>query len=166
MFVYTHVRKNGWIAKGVRVVNALARGFERIGLIDLRQERLRKSDHLNPIADHEELERLLRASGFELERITYYTPIVGAFIENIVVRIAERLLVRGAARQLGAATDDAAAVRSARSSAQARVQRRGVTYTVLLGLTAIMKLDVWLFGRFRSGPFFALLRKNGARGAT
>jgi SAM-dependent methyltransferase len=166
MFVYTHVRKNGWIAKGVRFVNVLARGLERIGLIDLRQERLRKSDHLNPLADHDELRRVLRESGFELERITYYTPIVGAFVENIVVRIAERLLVRGAARQLGAATDDAAAVRSARSSAQARVQRRGGTYAVLLALTAIMKLDVWLFGRFRSGPFFALLRKNGARGAT
>jgi hypothetical protein len=28
-------------------------------------------------------------------------------------------------------------------------------------LTAMMMLDVWLFGRLQSGPFFALLRKAG-----
>ena len=101
LFVYTHVRKNGWIAKGVRSVNLLARACERIGLLDLRQERLRKSDHLNPLADHDDLARVLAQSGFRLERVTYYTPIVGAFVENVLVRIAERLLVRDAARRLG-----------------------------------------------------------------
>ena len=51
LFVYTHVRKNAPIAAGLRWINRLARGLERIGLIDMRQERLRKSDHLNPLAD-------------------------------------------------------------------------------------------------------------------
>ena len=43
VFVYSHVRKNSWLAGGLKGVNALARGLERIGLVDLRQERLRKS---------------------------------------------------------------------------------------------------------------------------
>jgi SAM-dependent methyltransferase len=162
LFVYTHVRKNGWIAGGVRMVNRLARGCERIGLIDLRQERLRKSDHLNPLADHDELARVVSQCGFRLERVVYYTPIVGALVENVIVRIAERILVRGAARRLGGTADDRA-MREVRSSAQARVQRRGWTYRALLALSAVMKLDVWLFGRIRSGPFFALLRKAPAR---
>ena len=55
LFVYTHVRKNGWIAGGTRFVNRVARWCERLGLLDLRQERLRKSDHLNPLADHDDL---------------------------------------------------------------------------------------------------------------
>jgi SAM-dependent methyltransferase len=163
LFVYTHVRKNGWIAKGVRVVNLIARAGERVGLIDLRQERLRKSDHLNPLTDHDHLARVLAESGFRLERITYYTPIVGAFVENVIVRIAERMLVRGVRRRQGDQPDDAAAVRAVRSSAQARVQRRGATYRGLVALSALMKLDVWLFGRIRSGPFFALLRKAPPR---
>ena len=160
LFIYTHVRKNGWLAQGVRFVNLVARACERIGVIDLRQERLRKSDHLNPLTDHDHLARVLDESGFRLERITYYTPIVGAFVENVVVRIAERMLVRGATRRQGESADDGAAARAVRSSAQARVQRRGWTYRALLALSALMKLDVWLLGRFRSGPFFALLRKQ------
>jgi SAM-dependent methyltransferase len=163
LFVYTHVRKNGWIAGGVQIVNRLARVCERIGLIDLRQERLRKSDHLNPLADLDDLGRVVAECGFRLERIVYYTPIVGALVENVIVRIAERMLVRGAARRLGGTADSGQALREARASAQARVQRRGWTYRALLALSTVMKLDVWLFGSIRSGPFFALLRKQPVR---
>jgi SAM-dependent methyltransferase len=161
LFVYTHVRKNGWPAAGVRLVNRLARLCERAGLLDLRQERLRKSDHLNPIADHDELARVTRACGFEIERITYYSPIAGAFVENVLVRVAERLLAKRAARRADASTapNEAASVRSARATAQARVRRGGALYRSLVAITAIMKIDIWLFGRIPSGPFFALLRK-------
>ena len=66
VFAYSHVRKNSPLAGGLRAVNRLARGLERIGLVDLGQERLRKSDHLNPLADIPDLERavtMARASG-------------------------------------------------------------------------------------------------------
>jgi SAM-dependent methyltransferase len=160
LFVYTHVRRNGWPAIGVRLVNRLARACERIGLIDLRQERLRKSDHLNPIADHDDLARIVASAGFRLERITYYTPVVGAFVENVLARIAERHLVRGAGRSRPAGPPGDAPARAARTSAQARVKRGGALYRALLVWSAIMKIDLLLFGRVRSGPFFALLRKH------
>ena len=158
LFVYTHVRTNGPLAVGVRLVNRLARACERLGLIDLRQERLRKSDHLNPIGDHDELRRTVRECGFEIERITYYTPIIGALVENILVRMAEQLLTR---RALGTAAGHGpeATLKAVRSSAQARVRRGGPAYRGLLMVSAIMTLDVLLFGRIRSGPYFALLRK-------
>ena len=159
MFVYTHVRKNGWIAGGTRTVNRLARLLERAGLLDLGQERLRKSDHVNPLADHDDLQRVVDECGFRIERITYYTPIAGAFIENVMARMAERFLARRARKTTG---DDSAAVRAARGAAQARVRRGGAMYVALLGLSAVMKLDVLLFGRLKSGPFFALLRKTRA----
>ncbi len=158
LFVYTHVRKNGWPAAGVRLVNRFARLCERIGLLDLRQERLRKSDHLNPIADHDELSRVVASHGFRLERVVYYTPVIGAFVENVLVRAAERWSTRRAAARTGQ-SNDAEAVRQARASAQARVSRRGATYRALVFVTAVMKLDIVLFGRIKSGPFFALLRK-------
>ncbi len=163
LFVYTHVRKNGPVAIGVRLVNRLARLLERIGLLDLRQERLRKSDHLNPLVDHDDLARVVAECGFSIERITYYTPVIGSFVENVLARMAERVLAR---RASGVRTDSAdaqaEAVRRARLSAQARVRKGGVTYAVLMAFSTLMKLDVILFGRFRSGPFFALLRKPGA----
>ena len=62
------------------------RQLDRVGLVDLRQEHLRKSDHLNPLADIPELEQVARDAGFRIARIRYYTPIVGGFVENILVR--------------------------------------------------------------------------------
>ena len=159
LFIYTHVRKNGWAAGGVRAVNRLAAGLERLGWLDLRQERLRKSDHLNPIADHDELQRIVEASGFRLERLTYYTPVIGAFVENILARMAEQWLARRSGGANGSGGDHRAAIRAARTSAQARVRRGGLTYRALVATTAVMKLDVLMLGRVRSGPFFALLRK-------
>lgn len=167
LFIYTHVRKNGWPAAGVRMVNRLARLCEHVGLLDLRQERLRKSDHLNPIADHDELHAVAGDCGFRVERVTYYSPVVGAFMENVVARIVERFMTRRAARLLPtSATDDPTApVRAARRAAQAQVRRGGLVYWSLRGATGVMKLDLWLFGRIRTGPFFALLRKPAAHAA-
>jgi len=158
LFVYSHVCKNSWIAGGVRAVNRLAAALDRMGLVDLRQERLRKSDHLNPIRDHEELAAIADRAGFRIERITYYTPIIGAFVENVLVRMGEQWLTRRAAA--GGATTDPAARKAARAAAKSSVRRRGAAYQVLLAASAVMKLDIWLFGRIRSGPFFALLRKH------
>jgi SAM-dependent methyltransferase len=158
LFIYTHVRKNGPLARGVRAVNHLAAVIERAGLIDLRQERLRKSDHLNPIADHDELRRVVGECGFRIERLTFYTPIVGAFVENVLARMAEHWLATRAKRGSREMTSTDA-VRVARTSAQARVRQRGLTYRVVQASSAVMKLDVTLFGRFRSGPYFALLKK-------
>ena len=176
LFVYSHVRKNAPIARGLRRINALARRLERLGLIDMRQERLRKSDHLNPLADIPDLERVVRTAGFRIGRIRYYTPLVGGFVENILMRLAERALAArstraGAARRsLPGATASretsahretiaprTLAIKEARADAKARLARRGVLLYSLQALTTLMQIDVWLFGRVRSGPFFALL---------
>jgi SAM-dependent methyltransferase len=171
LFVYTHVRKNAPVAAGLRWINRLARGLERIGLIDMRQERLRKSDHLNPLADVPDLERVTRECGFRIARITFYTPIVGGFVENILMRVAERAMTRRAARRLEAAKTtnnagdvEARASREVRSAAKDRIARSPATYGVLRALSFAMKLDLALFGRITSGPFFALLVKDGDRG--
>ena len=160
LFVYTHVRKNAPVAAGLRWINAAARSLERIGLIDMRQERLRKSDHLNPLGDIPELEQVARRAGFRIARITYYTPIVGGLVENILVRVAERAMTRRAARRLPAGSGNETAIREVRKAAKARVSSKGPTYAALRALSAAMKLDLLLFGRIRSGPFFALLEKD------
>ncbi len=162
-FVYTHVRRNAPIAAGLRWINALARRLEKAGLVDMRQERLRKSDHLNPLADIPELRRVASEAGFTIARIRYYTPIVGGFVENILMRMAERQMARRAARrlsgQMDAASADQAAIKEARTSAKARIAGSPATRAALRGLTAAMKLDLLLFGSIESGPFFALLER-------
>jgi hypothetical protein len=141
----------------------------------MTQERLRKSDHLNPLTDIPHLERVVTQAGFRIGRIRYYTPLVGGFVENILMRMTERALTRRAAKQLGIAVpapaapsggavsgdaDGTAAVRAARTTAKARIARGGALLWALHGVTAMMQLDMLLFGRIRSGPFFALLVKD------
>jgi SAM-dependent methyltransferase len=163
-FVYTHVRKNAKIAAGLRWINRLAGQLERAGLIDMRQERLRKSDHVNPLADVPDLERVADECGFRIARITFYTPIVGGFVENILMRMAERAMARRAARRLAAGTHggdvEAEALRHARASAKSQIAASPATYGVLRALSFAMKLDLLLFGRITSGPFFAVLEKR------
>jgi SAM-dependent methyltransferase len=163
LFAYSHVRKNSALALGLRAVNRLAGALHRHGLADLSQERLRKSDHVNPLLDVPHLESVVRACGFRVGRIRYYTPLVGGFVENVLVRVAEQRLVgRAAAKRAPGvqAVGGPEAVREARAAAKARIARGGPTYRVLQGLTWAMKADVALFGRIRSGPFFALLIKD------
>jgi SAM-dependent methyltransferase len=164
LFVYTHVRKNAPVAAGLRWINALGRRLEAWGLIDARQERLRKSDHLNPLRDIPELEQVVSAAGFRIRRIRYYTPLVGGVVENIMMRMAERVMAKRAATRLRGAVSadeaDARAIREARTAAKARIARSPATYATLRVLSFLMKLDLLLFGRIRSGPFFALLVKE------
>jgi SAM-dependent methyltransferase len=167
LFIYTDVRKNAPIAAGLRGINRLARGLERVGLIDMRQERLRKSDHLNPLADVPHLEQVVAAAGFRIGRITFYTPLVGGFVENILMRVAERHMARRAAANApagaSAAEADARAIREARTAAKAQIAKSRSTRGALKTLSAAMKLDVMLFGKVTSGPFFALLVKDSPR---
>jgi len=174
LFVYSHVRKNSRLAYGLRLTNRLAGRLERLGLLDLRQERLRKSDHLNPLAEIPDLERVVAESGFRIARIRYYTPIIGGVVENILVRLAERAMTRRAARREAPlpgseprpageeqqGTAHAEVAHKVRTEAKERIARRGPSYAGLVALTWLMKLDVVLLGRVRSGPFFALLEKR------
>ena len=73
-------------------------------------------------------------AGFRIERIRYYTPLIGGFVENILVRIGEHWLASRAARQAaaaGRALDGNDAAREARAAAKARVGRRGPAYAAL-----------------------------------
>jgi hypothetical protein len=93
--------------------------------------------------------------------------VAGAFVENVLARIAERFLARRASRRPSStAVDEADAVRQARASAQARVRRRGLTYQTLRLVSFVMKIDLVLFGAVPSGPFFALLKKSPAIAGT
>ena len=159
LFLYTHARENSSLALGLRAINRLAQSLDRLGLIALSQEHLRKSDHLNLLADIADFRRVAAGAEFRVARIRYYTPLVGAVVENIFVRLAEGVLARRAARRFASSGSpgDAELLRAARLEAKQRIGRRGPAYAALRALTWLMKLDVLLFGRIRSGPFFALL---------
>jgi len=170
LFLYTHVRKNSWLASGLWLVNRMAYALDRIGLISLGQERLRKSDHINPLADMDDFREVAAAAGFRVQRLRYYTPLVGAVIENLLMRMAEQAMAKRASRRMRAATAaggaseaDPAGIRAARLAAKKQVEQRGLVYVAVRVATWIMKLDILLFSRVETGPFFALLTAEPPR---
>ena len=155
LFVYSHVRRNSALAGGLKTINRLARWLERRGLVDLSRERLRKSDHLNPLADIPDLERVVSAA----------VRVPASFYPHgHVLRHPHAITNIGwlprASRQPPGGAPPPDAARAARTAAKQRLSRKGPAYVALRAVSWMMKLDLLLFGRVRSGPFFALLVKE------
>jgi ubiquinone/menaquinone biosynthesis C-methylase UbiE len=161
LFVYTHVRQRSVFAPLLGLVARISLAIERAGLADLTIEKLRKTDHLNPLMSRAHLDEVAASAGFTVQRFRYYTPLLSSIAENILVPVAAHAIARRAARTTqGSAAIDRQAMRTARVAAKQRIAKRGMAYRVLQAITGVIMLDVTLLGRVRSGPFFALLVKK------
>jgi SAM-dependent methyltransferase len=167
LFVYTHLTQRSRLAPLLAALERTALMLERWSLTNLTLDKLRKTDHLNPLGDRAHLDQVAATSRFRVTRFHGYTPVMTRLIESIAVPFAANVMARRAAKRASstATTADASARRSARVEAKRRIAQRGTAFRVLEGLTSVMMfVDVTLLGRLRTGPFFALLTKDEARG--
>ncbi len=156
LFIYTHVMQLSPFAPLLAGIAALSRAIERLGLADLTVDRLRPTDHLNPLASRSHFDEVAARTGFRVARFRYYTPILSRIAESILVPLAAHAV----ARRKSSAAVDSGALREARLSAKRTLAKRGIMYRALQAMTWVVMLDVRLLGRIRSGPFFALLIKK------
>ena len=161
LFIYTHVMQLSPLAPLLAGIARVSRSIENAGFADLTVDRLRPTDHLNPLASRAHLDEVANRSGFSVDRFLYYTPILSRIAESIVVPLGANMLAR---RKSTTKAVDASAVREARLEAKRTLARRGVLYRALQIMTSVVMLDVRLLGRMRSGPFFALLVKQSGSG--
>jgi ubiquinone/menaquinone biosynthesis C-methylase UbiE len=157
LFVYTHVRQRSPFAPVLGLIARTASAVERLGFADLTIEKLRKTDHLNPLMSRTHLDDVASDAGFRVERFRYYTPLLSSIAENILVPVAAHAMARRAARNPAV---DRSAMRTARVEAKQRIAQRGPIFRALRLMTSVTMLDVTLLGGVRSGPFFALLVKK------
>jgi SAM-dependent methyltransferase len=161
LFVYTHVMQLSPLAPVLAAISGVSRAIERAGLADLTVDRLRPTDHLNPLASRAHLYQVAGRAGFRVERFRYYTPLLSRIAESVFVPIAAHVFAR---RKAGPAGVDSSALRAARLEAKRTLAGRGIMYRALQMMTSVVMLDVRLLGRVRSGPFFALLvKRSGPR---
>jgi SAM-dependent methyltransferase len=161
VFVYTHVRQKSVLAPLLSLIGATASAIERLGFADLTIEKLRKTDHLNPLMSRAHLDEVTAEAGFKVERFRYYTPLLSSVAENILVPVAAHAMARTTARRTtGSPGVGREAMRTARVAAKERIAQQGLVYQALRAITRLIMLDVAMFGRMRSGPFFALLVKK------
>ena len=169
LFLFSNTRERGPFDLLVSGSRRLANGLARLGLVDPRRDMLRKSDHIKALETYPELEAAVTEAGFEIVRVVFWNGVFQSFIDNVLMRLVERGAVAVRLRQgkrppasgdsPHADTLSQEAI-AARTAARARVARGGLAALVLRGLTGLMWLDIVLFGRFRTGPYFLLLRKR------
>jgi SAM-dependent methyltransferase len=78
LFVYTHLRQRSPFAPVLTAIGRTASFIERLGFSDLTIEKLRKTDHLNPLKGRRHLDAIADATGFQIDRFRYYTPLVSS----------------------------------------------------------------------------------------
>ncbi len=151
LLVYTHAMESSSLARFQRGVNRLAGWLGRQGLLDAERERLRKSDHRNAIRSHEHFEALAREAGLAVRGRRYYNVVLKALIEDLGLRLFEQLR-RGPRKR----TPAAGVVAGPADAPAARPYGR-LPVAIGRALTELLELDLLLFGRIRTGPFFGLL---------
>jgi ubiquinone/menaquinone biosynthesis C-methylase UbiE len=153
LFLYSHVMMSSKLAAFQRGVNLLVRYLDRKGLVDNAPERERKSDHRNALTSYEKLDSILAQTGFAIEAIRYYNVFFKAIFEDLMLPLVEHNLY---ARKSDERKAEAHGYAHSHGSTKPDVGRWA--HIPLNIASQIMKLDVALFGRVRTGPFFLLLR--------
>jgi SAM-dependent methyltransferase len=152
LFLYSHVMMSSRLAVFQRGVNRLVRWLDTKGLVDNAPERERKSDHRNALTSYEMLHSLLAKTGFEIEKIRYYNVFFKAILEDLMLPLVEHNFFSKPERKtVSPETHD-----HPHGSSKPDVGRWA--HGPLTLASYLMKLDVALFGRVRTGPFFLLLR--------
>ncbi|MEO5760909.1 MAG: methyltransferase domain-containing protein [Vicinamibacteria bacterium] len=155
IFVYTHAMESSTIAGFQRGVNKLAKRLGKAGLVDSDKEAMRKSDHINAIKSHEHFDEIAKSAGLRVQERVYYNVFAKAVVEDLALKMVEQL-----SRRKAEALSGGAAPQKSAAGHSHIVGRPGPTATqrfIARGLTQVLMLDVGLFGRVRTGPFFGVL---------
>ncbi len=155
LFVYTHAMESSWIAGFQRFVNRLAKRIGQAGFLDHEREAMRKSDHRNPIRSHEHFDALAATAGFVVTRRRYYNVVFKAVIEDLLLRIVEQARNGKAAPHAHDHGHEPPAPAGPRTIGGPPPGR--FAFFVAQALTLLLKVDVLLFSRVRTGPFFGLM---------
>jgi ubiquinone/menaquinone biosynthesis C-methylase UbiE len=153
LFLYSHVMMSSRIAVFQRSVNRLVRWLDSKGLVDNEPERERKSDHRNVLRSYEQLDTVLEQTGFRIAKIRYYNVIFKALFEDLMLPLVEHNFFAPKPSPGNGAHEPAGDHHH--ESTKPDVGRWA--HAPLTLASYIMKLDVALFGRVRTGPFFLLL---------
>ncbi len=165
-YLYSNTRERSTLWPIVSLWGWLSRQLRRRAIGDFRTDDLRKSDHVKVLTTWPQVVAFAAHHGLRVEQVRFWNGVFQGLIDNVLVRLGEGMLLGrrgevegpegdGKGRERGA-TRAAAAGLSTRQA----VSRRPLARAALRALTGLMQLDIVLFGRLRSGPFFALLRKE------
>ncbi len=166
--VFSNTREPSRLQPLIEASRWLGRQFVRAGVYDFEREARRKSDHIKALATWEDVLDAMQRAGLRPVRVVFWNSVATSFVEHVLMKLGEAIVGRNrknAGRHDGAASVGEGTAREirARQRMRARLQRRGLVYYALLAVTLFMELDLWLFGRLRSGSYFVVVEKPVVR---
>jgi hypothetical protein len=154
IFVYTHAMESSKIASFQRGVNTFAKRLGKMGLVDSDKEAMRKSDHINAIRSHEHFDEIAKSAGLKVTERVYYNVFAKAVVEDLALKVIEQ---RSRKKSAGSSSSAEAKDKAAASHIVGRPAPSASARLIARGLTRVLMLDVALFGKVRTGPFFGVL---------
>ncbi|HET9223529.1 MAG TPA: methyltransferase domain-containing protein [Roseiflexaceae bacterium] len=174
MLVFSNTSDPSSLQPVVNLSRKLGRLFVRAGLYDFQREARRKSDHIKALRTWEDVLDAMAQAGLRPVKVVFWNSVFTTFVEHVLMKLGEAVLGRraegrGLSTEKGApqssvpspqsSTDGTDREIRARRRVRSRLERRGPTYYALMAVTLLMELDLWLFGRLRSGSYFILVEK-------
>jgi ubiquinone/menaquinone biosynthesis C-methylase UbiE len=175
LFVFSNTSDPSSLQPLTDASRKLGRLFVRAGVYDFQREARRKSDHIKALRTWDDVLDAMRQAGLRPVKIVFWNSVFTSFVEHVLMKLGEAVLGRRAEKsplsvvpgQLQRTTDNGQPTADgtdreirARRRIRTRLERRGLAYYVLLGVTLMMELDLWLFGKLRSGSYFIVVEKQ------
>jgi SAM-dependent methyltransferase len=150
----------------INLSRRLGQWFVQRGVYDFEREARRKSDHVKALRTYDDVEAALLRAGMRVVRVRFWNTVFTSFVEHVLMKLGESLLAarRGSdgvhpapePEQVSAGTQREIV---ARQRIRGRLNRGSPVYWALQALTLLMELDVVVWGRLRTGPYFVLAEK-------
>jgi SAM-dependent methyltransferase len=162
-YLYSNTRERSTLWPIIALWGRLSRLLRHREIGDFHTDDLRKSDHVKVLTTWPQVVAFAAHHGLTVQEVRFWNGVFQGLIDNVLVRLGEGLFLGRKTRnkERAALSGPKATTAPAGGSSRQAVSRRPAVHLALRILTALMQLDIILFGRLRSGPFFALLRKEG-----
>jgi ubiquinone/menaquinone biosynthesis C-methylase UbiE len=169
---FSNTRDKSRLQPLVEASRWLGRQFVRAGVYDFEREARRKSDHVKALETWEDVLAAMDRAGLKPVKVVFWNSVFTSFVEHVVMKLGEALIGRKGRKTQPATSQNPTngseyspsdgTVREIRARQRMRgmLQRRGPVYYALMAITLIMELDLWLFGRLRSGSYFIVVEKQ------
>ncbi|MFN8477957.1 MAG: class I SAM-dependent methyltransferase [Kouleothrix sp.] len=169
LFVFSNTSDPSSLQPLTDASRKLGQLFVRAGVYDFERQARRKSDHIKALRTWDDVLDAMRQAGLRPVKIVFWNSVFTSFVEHVLMKLGEAVLGRQKAQQVATArvAENSAAHTGegtnreirARQRMRTRLEQRGPTYYALMAVTLMMELDLWLFGRLKSGSYFIVVEK-------
>ncbi len=162
---FSNTREPSRLQPLVNLSRRLGQWFVRRGVYDFEREARRKSDHVKSLETYEDVVAALERSGMRVVEVRFWNTVITSFVEHVLMKLGEAVIAasrkgnRGAASAAPEVSSGTQREIVARQSLRSRLNPRSPVFWLLQTLTILMELDILLWGKLRSGPYYVLAEK-------